>query len=256
MVLEKEIHKPFAFENKKSNTMVIFIHGILEGPNQFKEFTEIVHKEGFSYSAVLLDGHGKSGKEFGRSSKNKWLDTVEKEILKHKDNYENIILVGHSMGSLLSLLFTLKYKNKIRGLVLISAPLKVFVKFNMMISSVKVALGRIREEDILAKHAQKAFSVDRCSPTTYFTWIPRYVDLFNLIRISRKELKNIEIPTLIVHCKKDELVSCGSLKVYNNKLQNDYKVINLEKSGHFYYDEDELKVLLNEFKNFINKSST
>lgn len=254
MVVEKQIHKPFAFENKKSNTMVIFIHGILEGPNQFKEFAENVHKEGFSYSAILLDGHGKSGEEFGRSNKNKWLGTVEKEILKYKDDYENIILVGHSMGSLISLLLTLKYKNKIKGIVLISAPLKVFVKFNMIISSIRVALGRIREEDILAKCAQKAFSVDRCLPVTYFTWIPRYMDLFKLIRISRKELKNIEIPTFIVHCKKDELVSHRSLKVYNSKLQNDYKIINLEKSGHFYYDENEFKILLNEFKIFINKS--
>ncbi|MCC3866745.1 alpha/beta fold hydrolase [Terrisporobacter mayombei] len=81
------------------------------------------------------------------------------------------------------------------------------------------------------------------------------MDLFNLITLSRKKLKNIEIPTLIVNCKSDELVSHRSLKAYNNKLQNDYKIINLEKSGHFYYNEDELKFLLNEFNIFINKTS-
>ena len=34
-------------------------------------------------------------------------------------------------------------------------------------------------------------------------------------------------------------------KPYHHKnLKNDYKIINLEKSGHFYYDEDELNKIL------------
>lgn len=253
MTLKKEIHKPFIYENKDSKTIVIFIHGILEGPNQFKEFAEILHKEGFSYSAILLHGHGKSGKYFAKSSREKWMNSVDKEILKHKDNYENIILVGHSMGALLSLLFALKYKNKVKGIVLISTPLKVFVRFNMIISSIKVAFGRVREQDTLAKYAKKAFSVERGSIFTYISWIPRYVDLFTLISLTKKELKNIEVPTLIVQCKRDELVSYKTLKVFKRKLQNDYEVINLEKSGHFYYDDEELRYLLNEFEIFINK---
>ena len=100
---EKEYsQKSFLYENKKSNTMVIFIHGILEGPNQFRKFANTVYNKGFSYSAILLDGHGGSGNKFANSSKNKWIDSVEKETLKYKDTYENIILVGHSMGGLLS----------------------------------------------------------------------------------------------------------------------------------------------------------
>lgn len=253
MTLKKEIHKPFMYENKKSNTIVIFIHGILEGPNQFRYFANVVYEEGISYSAVLLDGHGKSGKEFARSSMNKWIDTVDKEILIHKDNYENIILVGHSMGSLLSVLLTVRYKDKVKGIVLISTPLRIFVKFKMIITSIKVALGKVSEKDILAKYARKAFSVERSSLLTYVSWIPRYKDLFKLMTSTTKILYKINIPTLIVQCKNDELVSYSSLKVFKNKLKNDYQIVRLEKSGHFYYDENEFKYLLNEFRLFINK---
>ena len=72
MNIKKYSQAPFLYENKESNTMVIFIHGILEGPKQFKKFAN--------------------------SSMKKWINSVEKEILKYKDKYENIILVGHSMG--------------------------------------------------------------------------------------------------------------------------------------------------------------
>ena len=52
---KEERHRPFSYENVDSNTMVIFVHGVIEGPNQFKEFAKIAYKENFSYSAILLD---------------------------------------------------------------------------------------------------------------------------------------------------------------------------------------------------------
>lgn len=251
MILNREIHRPYIHENKESKTMVIFVHGILEGPNQFEQFADVVSELGLSYSAILLDGHGKSGKDFAKSSKNKWLNTIETEILRHKDNYQNIILVGHSMGALLSILMTSKYKNIIQGIVLIAAPLKVFVRINIMVSSIKIALGYIKAEDTLTCHAQRAFSVERCSLLTYISWIPRYKDLFRLIIETKKEIKNITIPTMIIQSKIDELVSYRSVGVFNKKLKNDYQILRLEKSGHFYYDEDELIDILKEFKRFI-----
>ena len=155
MDIKKDSQTPFLYENKESNTMVIFVHGILEGPKQFRKFTEVVYNKGFSYSAILLDGHGGSGKKFANSSMKKWINSVEKEILKYKDKYENIILVGHSMGGLLSILLSLKYKNKVKSLILISTPLKVHVRFDMMISSIKIALGT-------NKKAQTRRSQERC----------------------------------------------------------------------------------------------
>lgn len=246
--------KPFLYENEKSNTIVIFIHGILEGPNQFKKFANIVYNKGFSYSAILLDGHGGSGNKFANSSKNKWIDSVEKEILKYKDKYKNIILVGHSMGGLLSILLSLKYKNKVKAIILISTPLMVHVRLNIIISSIKIGLGIIKDEDILTKYLYNSLSVDRSSLLTYIKWIPRYIDLFELIIIIKKKLKNIDIKTLIIHTKKDELVSNKSLNVFYNNLKNDYKIISLEKSGHFYFDEDELIKVLKIFEIFLEST--
>lgn len=253
MTLKKEIHRPFKYENKNSNTIIIFIHGILESPNQFKEFAKISKKENFSYSAILLDGHGKSGKDFAKSNKDKWIKNVDAEILKYKKSYENIILVGHSMGGLLSVLFSLKYKKEVKGLVLIGTPLKVFVRYNIIRSSFKVVFRKIHKKDVLAQQALRAFSVDRCSIFTYITWIPRYIDLFILIKKAKKQLGKVSVPTLIIQSKDDEFVSCKSLNVFRNELNNDYKIVNLEKSGHFHYEKGELKYLLQEFKNFIKE---
>lgn len=245
-------YKSTLHENINSDTMIIFVHGILEGPNQFYELSRIAHKNNFSFSNILLPGHGSSGRDFANSNKSQWIKALDDEILKFQYFYKNIILVGHSMGGLLSILSSLKYKDKIKGLVLISTPLRVFVKFNIMISSLKIALGLIKENDFLTNKANDAFCIERSSFLTYITWVPRYLDLFSLMISVKNVLRDLEIPTLLVHTEKDELVSCKSINIFKKHLGNDYKILNLKKSGHFYYDKDDFSYLLNEFELFLN----
>ena len=37
---KENIHKPFMSEKKDSKTIIIFVHGIVEGPDQFKAFAK------------------------------------------------------------------------------------------------------------------------------------------------------------------------------------------------------------------------
>ncbi|MEG1310585.1 MAG: alpha/beta fold hydrolase [Romboutsia sp.] len=252
-MIKKNIQKAFSSEKKDSDTMIIFIHGILEGPNQFESFAKIALDKGYSVSAILLDGHGKNGKDFANSSLKKWVKCVDKEICIYKEKYKNIILVGHSMGSTLSILSYIEHKEKIKGIVAISTPMHIRIKLNIVRSSVKIALGIINEDDMLTNHAYNAFSVNRCSFFTYLRWLPRYIDLFNLIIKSRKQLNNVKVPILIVHTMKDELVSHRSLKVFKKKLDSKNRIVCLQNSGHFYYDENDLNYMYEELKLFLDE---
>lgn len=79
-------------------------------------------------------------KDFSNSSMNKWINTVEQEILSYIDKYENIILTGHSMGGLLSILMAVRYNKNIKKLVLLSTPLRVSVNFRMIVCIIKMIL--------------------------------------------------------------------------------------------------------------------
>ena len=83
---------------------------------------------GFAASSLLLPGHGGTGEEFARSSRQQWLEYVNAEIARYKKNYNSIILVGHSMGSLLSFLTYMESPEQIIGIVAIDTPLYVRVK--------------------------------------------------------------------------------------------------------------------------------
>ncbi|MDD3038219.1 hypothetical protein [Bacteroides sp.] len=46
-----------------AQSIVIFIHGIVEGPNQFLHLMGIGSSAGYSVASLLLPGHGGSSKE-------------------------------------------------------------------------------------------------------------------------------------------------------------------------------------------------
>ena len=62
-----ESQKPEFCPVKNTNTIVIFIHGIVEGPAQFKDLMKLTIQHGYSAVSLLLPGHGGTGKDFARS---------------------------------------------------------------------------------------------------------------------------------------------------------------------------------------------
>lgn len=157
------------------------------------------------------------------------------------------------MGGLLAILLSIKYKRQVKGLVLLAVPLKVFVRGSMVCNGGKVLLRKVEEDDVVASYAKNALSVARGSFCTYMGWIPRYMELLPMIRVVKEQLGRIEVPALIVQSRNDELVSNESIKVYKERLRNEYRIVQLLKSHHFYYDRSELAYVLKEFAVFIDK---
>ena len=84
------------------NTAVLMIHGIFGTPRHFDDIVDLVPQEWSVYN-ILLDGHGKGVKDFAHTSMDKWKQQVDKMMAELYDKYDNIYLIGHSMGTLLSL---------------------------------------------------------------------------------------------------------------------------------------------------------
>ena len=110
--------------NNRSKLFVVFLHGFmsdLEGkkPNSFKKYC-IKRKIGFL--ALEYSGHGKSSGRFVNGNITRWTNDA-KLVIKKKIKNKNIIIIGSSMGSCLSLNLFKFFKNQIKGFLGIgSAP--------------------------------------------------------------------------------------------------------------------------------------
>ena len=109
---------------QKNGTYIVFLHGFmsdLEGKKP-KFFLNFAKKNNLGFLAVEYSGHGKSSGNFTNGNISKWTEEVRflvKEIVKKND----IILVGSSMGSWISLNQFRFFKKQIKGFLGIgSAP--------------------------------------------------------------------------------------------------------------------------------------
>ena len=225
-------HKEYIRICDNSTVAVLFIHGILGTPNHFRELVSFVPKTISVYN-LLLDGHGKSVKDFSKTS------------LTH----EKIYIVAHSLGTLLAIEQAVKNK-KICRLFLLAVPLRLSVKIKMLINSLKVYFDKISSNDYQALAAKKCYGIAQDkNPFHYIGWIPRFLELFAKIRQTRKLIPLIRINCAVYQSCKDEMVSRRSIKYIRN---NPYILVNeLNKSGHYYYDKEDFDFLITEFNKVL-----
>ena len=242
-------HKEYIRIVQDSNVAVLFIHGIVGTPNHFSEFVSLV-PESFSVYNLLLDGHGKSVKDFSNTSMKKWVEQVDSVVQKLCLTHEEIYIVAHSLGTLLAIDQAIKYK-KVCKLFLLAVPLRLSLKPKMPINSLKVYFDKIHSEDYEALAAKKCYGIEKDrNPFHYIGWIPRFLDLFSKIRQTRKIINMLTTPCVVYQSKRDEMVSNKSIDYLK---KNSYiSIQELENSGHFYYPKDDFEFLITEFSKMLD----
>lgn len=231
---------------EKSDTAVLFIHGILGSPEHFNKFIPLV-PDNVSVYNILLDGHGRTMKDFSGTSMRKWKSQVDDTMQSLISKYENIIIAAHSMGTLFAIESAVKYKNNVKQLFLLAAPLRIFVKPRAIINSLKSVFNLISEKDETAVAFKNSCSIEiNANPINYIGWIPRYLELFSESAAVRKAVKGVDVPCSVFFSERDELVSKSSEKYMrgNDNIQVSF----LKKSYHFMYDREDMLILRRSFK--------
>ena len=241
-------HKEYKRIVSEAETAVLFIHGIAGTPNHFKDFLPLVPKE-FSVYNILLDGHGGKTEDFSKTSMKKWENQVDFTVSDLLKTHEKIIIVAHSLGTLLAIEQAVK-ERRIEKLFLLAVPIKLFVKPVALFSAFRIYFGNVPESN------EKLVAMKNCcgielskNPLKYLGWIPRFLELFGKIGETRKIIGNLKTDCMIFQSFGDELVSKKSIKYLEEKTSASINV--LEKSGHYYYEKKDFDYLLGELRKFI-----
>lgn len=237
-----------------AKTAVLFIHGIVGSPNHFLSRIPLVQKvpETWSVYNLLLPGHGAEMEDFAQSSSGKWKNHVWGAFRELSQNHEQVIVVGHSMGTLFSIQLAVDFPDKIPFLFLIAVPMIPYVWPQFALTCLRLVFGKIRPD-----HPQEvAFTEATGTKTTrklwkYATWIPRFWELFREIAVTAKLLPKLDVPTFAWQSNKDELVTRSSRKVLQRN--DSIEIHELDNSTHFYYAPDERSRLLDEFRDLCDR---
>lgn len=244
-------HRQYIRVSESRKTVVLLIHGILGSPRFFDGLIDVIPQD-WSIFNILLDGHGKGVSDFSHTSMKKWKEQVTRTLDEFESEYENVIIIGHSMGSLLSIEASLKNPRNIRKMIFFEVPVKVLWKPSMFGIVLRVILGRSSSDKVIADTEKKVFSIEPDkSLFHHIGWIPRSIELLALIREVRKNIGRVEIPTCTFQSGCDEMVSGTALNYLQKNTVFDIEV--LEKSKHYWYDDNEYKYAKEKIKEILEK---
>lgn len=243
-------HKPYIRDVSGGGTAVLFIHGFLGSPAHFHPFMPLV-PDSYAVYNILLEGHGKTVRDFSRTSMNRWKKQVSGTVEALAKRYQTILIAAHSMGTFFAVDAGIRFEKQVKGLFLLAMPLKIGVKPIAVRNSIKSVFNCIAEDDAVGLAFKESCSVALCAnPFAYIGWIPRYLELFGEARRARDVLPSVNVPCYVFQSKNDELVSRKSEQYIAANRRINLSL--LEDSGHFLYSDADLKYLLAQFKLFIN----
>ena len=84
-----------------AKTAVLMVHGIVGTPRHFDFLLDTVPQD-VSVMNILLPGHGGTVKDFANASMKQWKQTVAEAMETLCTTHERVIVVAHSMGTLLT----------------------------------------------------------------------------------------------------------------------------------------------------------
>ena len=242
-------HKEFNRIVDYGNTAILFIHGVVGTPNYFNDFIAYI-PDNWSISNLLLDGHGKGVDEFAKASMRKWKEQVSEKVNELLATHKNIIIMGHSMGTLFAIEQGIKHPSNIKALILLASPLRVFIRPQMAINIIRIFVKNVNSRNRMTIAVCNAYGikVDK-RMWKYIKWLPRYFELLVEIKSTRKQIHMLQVPCYAFQSAKDEIVSMSACKVLETN-KNIHTTV-LKKSRHFYYNEDDYELITKKLKELI-----
>ncbi len=234
------MHSSYIIEPPNAKCAVLMIHGICSTPRHF-DFLVSEFDENWAIYNILLDGHGGTVQDFSHTSMKRWKAQTKEMLDRLSERYDHILILGYSMGTLLSL-WALPNYPKVLGLLLLNPPMRPWVRFSMLKRSRRFTKGIVRQEDPHEVACLRDIGVTLSSGIwQYLGWIPRFLELLRLCRYCRQKACIGTVPTYVHLGRRDELVSLRSQKYFADHPQITVRIA--DEAGHFYFPEKDVEAV-------------
>ncbi|HEY1952995.1 MAG TPA: alpha/beta fold hydrolase [Gemmatimonadaceae bacterium] len=210
---------------------VLLLHGFGDTPQTLSLLAARLHKSGYSVLAPLLPGHGRSLREFSRSSASGWIDAAGRSLASMQRRSGRVSIVGLSMGGALAVI--LAAENDIPAVALIAPylgmplPIRVAAATHLFWGR---AVGEINARNPRSIHDH----IEREKNLAYGAVTGRALsELWKVVRRARRALPTVTAPTLIIQSREDPRVSTSVAESALQRLGSvEKRLVLTEGAGH------------------------
>ncbi|MEO8032961.1 MAG: alpha/beta fold hydrolase [Acidobacteriota bacterium] len=251
---------PYDIYEKRGGTGVLLAHGVTGAPTEMKPLIRKLAGAGLTVSCPQLAGHCSTLKELKRTRWQDWYETLNGALDSLRRDCDQVFVSGLSMGALLALQLAANRPDAVDGVATLSAtffydgwnvprlrqrfllPLVIYSPLRYVLSYHEPSPFGIKDERLRNMIATVYASDTTNLPEKYgYSEFPGVTirETFRLIAATRRQLKRVVAPLLIVHSTEDDMASVenasflasrvGSAEVEQFLLDDTYHVLTLDK---------------------------
>lgn len=253
------------FELKHTSTpqvAVLLFHGMTGSPFEMKKYGQYLHGFGYDVYAYCLSGHGDYVDKIKQVTFQDWLKDAYSQFEKLNSKYKKVFIGGLCLGAVLCLAISIKYQNRVAGIIALSTTLFLdgwrmpWYSFLLPIGLSTIiryyytypecepyGIKNIKTRAIIQRLLCKSDAALDNFPMTCI------YELLELSKYVRNQLHKVNSPILIIHSNEDDLTSKKSAYFVYNKISSlDKRIFILDNSYHM--------VLYDNEKEFVHKESS
>ncbi len=236
-------------QRAKTPIGVLIIHGFSATHESVAVLLKPLGELGIPVSLPLLAGHGAPSPEALRGlTWEAWMADAEQAFEELLLQVERIIVVGHSMGALLSLNLALRWQGKVDSLVLAAPAIKLV---SLLAPGRPLHFAARFVSLIIKKWGLKSvfFGAPNLRGILHYEWAPTdaIISFFDLIKNTVPLFSGVKVPVLILHGCKENTVRPESAAILYERIATDASaksIIWLKGSGHqLFCDCEQQKVV-------------
>jgi len=251
----QHIGAPFFMTSIFNRYGVLLIHGYMAAPEEVRLLAEKIFKAGYDVYGVRLRGHGSSPEDLAGRRWEDWYESVNRGYVTIKNSTKEFAVAGFSTGAGLALLQAARKPDKFKAVISISAPLRL-QDIRAHLSGAVVFFNNILDKFKLNKKKMEYIANNPENPHINYTRNPinGTYELDQLMGVVRKELKNIEIPALIIQGSHDPVVNPASADEVFEKIGSEKKtLLKINSARHGIVRGEELSDVADHVISFLNK---
>lgn len=228
----------------------LLIHGFTGSPYEVEPLAKVLHAKGYECVVPTLAGHGEDRHALERVTWQDWIHSAEHVLVDLLKQHEKVHLVGFSMGGLIAAYLSVKYKDRIESLTMMSVPIYT-INPKQLFKTIAEAIQKSmrtggRQEDV-SRYLAKA----KGTPLRALAHFRR------LIQTVKPLIGQIEAPLLVIQGNCDDLVEPRSAEyIYDTAACSDKTIHFFTESRHIICHDCEAEQVLQVVGEFIDRHQT
>ena len=218
---------------------VIILHGYAEHSGRYLHVMEYFANRGFAVFAPDERGHGKTARTLGDVEDFRLvLEDVDMLVTQAGEKFPTrpVFMLGHSMGGLLAVLYSERYGNKLRGLILSGAALVLPDNVSSFLKKMASFLAKIAPKLQVQSFDSSGISRDpevirkKDSDPLYYkgkTMARTGNEILKGVESAIDRLKDITISLLILHGGADPIISPKASEMIFNAVSSEDKTLKI-----------------------------